>query len=273
MATYRLAYLPADLDADGAQLFAHGAADPVEGSRTYAGAYSYVVAPLTVQYMLGGIPIPDTDDGLPPPPVEPPPPPLLGLVAIYDGATLRVYFDSSFDLTFAEFLNDPETYSIDGGAVVVEAVTPGAAFVELTLTSQPGVGTHTIEIPPEVLRSIAGGLNESIELTFEGRDTSAPTIVNMTPPPGDPLERMTPIQFDLIDDGNLGLVLVTARFPKGPVEVIHDGSGFMRGYSGTVESIANGRHYIFTRDNGWTRWSGPPTISIYATDRNGNEVV
>lgn len=104
----------------------------------------------------------------------------------------------------------------------------------------------------------------------EELDTTAPSITNITPAAGTALSRETLITFDITDNGALGLCMVVAEYPKGPIELVHNGTKYMPGYIGTLE-LSPVRRYSFRRAGGWTQWKGAPKISIYATDRKGNE--
>jgi hypothetical protein len=100
-------------------------------------------------------------------------------------------------------------------------------------------------------------------------DTSPPTVTNFTPAPPGPLLPADTVSFDVVDDNGLRRVLVIAKFGAGPWEVIHDGSSFGPGYSGSVVTAGASKHYVVGRNVGW-----PDTtlgIEVHAIDITGNE--
>lgn len=105
-------------------------------------------------------------------------------------------------------------------------------------------------------------------------DTATPSIGNFVPSAGSAILSTTVIQFDVTDNMSLfRRILVTARFPNGSHEVVHNGDTFTATYNSgdnTRSVIAGGYRYTVRRNGGWTIGSNP-TFFIYAIDFAGNE--
>ena len=105
-------------------------------------------------------------------------------------------------------------------------------------------------------------------------DTTAPTIENITPPPGTQIEPTQAISFDVTDEsGSFRRVLLTATLAKSGVEeVVFDGAEFRGLYAGASSrsSISGGYRFVLLRGGGWP---SSPTIRAFAIDRGGNETL
>lgn len=103
-------------------------------------------------------------------------------------------------------------------------------------------------------------------------DTGSPTVANVLPTPGTPIEENQPVTFDVTDEtGIFRRILVTVRYSNtGITEVVHDGDSFQGAYSllSNRNPISGGFHYSIIRDEGWP---GSPTLRVFAFDRAGNE--
>ena len=94
-----------------------------------------------------------------------------------------------------------------------------------------------------------------------------PRITNFSPGIGISISRLTPVQFDVIDDtGELVIVFVTARMPDGTCETIWDGEAFTPRYSATSAQVAIecGLRFTVRRAGGWTQT--PVRIDVAAVD-------
>ena len=100
-------------------------------------------------------------------------------------------------------------------------------------------------------------------------DTAVPTVLNVVPAPGTPVNPGDEVRFDVTDDsGEFATLLVTVD-QRGIQEVAHDGTRFL-GYYGelsTRELVAGGWRYKVRRTNGWT---STPIFRVYAVDAVGN---
>lgn len=100
----------------------------------------------------------------------------------------------------------------------------------------------------------------------------APVIDSFVPSVGSPLDRNTPIQFNVTDEGSTlrrVMVLVTLN---GETFVVHDGDVFRGQFANysTRVVITGGFQYSIRRNGGWVY---PPTFEISAIDTGGNEAV
>jgi hypothetical protein len=100
-------------------------------------------------------------------------------------------------------------------------------------------------------------------------DTTPPTLTNVVPSPGTPINPADEVRFDMTDDsGEFATLLVTVD-QKGILEVVHDGERFL-GYYGelsTRELVSGGWRYKVRRTGGWT---AAPIFRVYAVDAVGN---
>jgi len=115
-------------------------------------------------------------------------------------------------------------------------------------------------------RTIDGGLSK---LTEAGSDATPPTIDNFSPAVGTPIERNTPISFDVTDASGLQRVMVLVQL-RGDLVCVHDGERFrgnFTNYSSRV-SIADGWRYTVRPNGGWT---SAPSFELLAYDTDGNE--
>lgn len=104
-------------------------------------------------------------------------------------------------------------------------------------------------------------------------DDIAPVVDNFDPAPGTQIEVDTPLRFSVTDNlGSFTRTIVTAKFPDGSEEIIHDWDSFNDYYAAHSARIAitNGFRYTVRRTMGWP---GSPTIRVFAIDSAGNEAV
>lgn len=103
-------------------------------------------------------------------------------------------------------------------------------------------------------------------------DTTAPVIVNFSPPVGTALAATQPVTFDVTDNsGDFRRIIVTALYPRtGIEEVVHDGDSFRGLYQTTSarSMITNGFSFSVLRSGGWP---SSPTFKVFAIDTGGNE--
>lgn len=100
-------------------------------------------------------------------------------------------------------------------------------------------------------------------------DETAPTIANLEPADGN-IRAQTVIEFDLLDELELGMVAIVASFADGSAELVHDGEEFRGSYRGSANArtaITDGFHYAIRRDGGW---EASPTIEWFVVDAAGN---
>jgi len=108
------------------------------------------------------------------------------------------------------------------------------------------------------------------------RFADAPQITGVTPATETEITADTELGFDITDAVGLLLPVVYAPAATGdasrPVawELVHNGSEFLDGYSGTRTAITNGYRYRVTRDAGWNVQN--PQLVVLATDADGNDV-
>lgn len=104
----------------------------------------------------------------------------------------------------------------------------------------------------------------------EPEDTTPPAVSNFAPATG-PIQKSTPISFDVTDDsGNFARIMVLVEFGDGTYEVIHDGVKFATSYASksSRKVITDGYRYTVERLGGWT--SSSMTIRAIGIDLNGN---
>lgn len=106
---------------------------------------------------------------------------------------------------------------------------------------------------------------------LSNKETTPPVVSNLTPAPGTTILSTQAVSLDVTDDsGAFRRVIVTASFPSGASEVVHDGDGFAGYYAGSSRTlIAGGLRYTITRLGGWP---GAPTIKVIAIDPTGTEI-
>lgn len=101
-------------------------------------------------------------------------------------------------------------------------------------------------------------------------DTTPPVVSNFAPATG-PIQKSTPISFDVTDDsGNFARIMVLVEFGDGTYEVIHDGVKFATSYASksSRKVITDGYRYTVERLGGWT--SSSMTIRAIGIDLSGN---
>ena len=99
-------------------------------------------------------------------------------------------------------------------------------------------------------------------------DTTPPVVANVLPAAGGPLLPTDAVSFDVTDETGLAAIIVAGYYPSDRTyDVIHDGTAFGFGYSGTRTPITDGYHYTITRDAGWLEF---PQVRITAIDTGGN---
>lgn len=108
----------------------------------------------------------------------------------------------------------------------------------------------------------------------KGADTELPIITNVSPTPGTNILPSQVISFDVTDNLNaFRRIVVTALYPSGLHEIVHNGDGFTSNYTGSSRSnLSLGYHYSIIRTGGWTIGSNP-TFLVYAIDTSGNEAL
>lgn len=103
-------------------------------------------------------------------------------------------------------------------------------------------------------------------------DSTAPVISNITPAPGSNISPNQIVQFDVTDNIAFRRIVITALYPNGLHEVIHNGDAFTANYavgSGRT-NLVGGYRYTVIRNGGWTIGNNP-TLLAYAIDTAGNE--
>jgi len=100
-------------------------------------------------------------------------------------------------------------------------------------------------------------------------DTTAPTIGNFDPVVGTPLERNSPVSFDVTDDVALRRVAIFVTHNDQTL-VVHDGDSFRGEFSNysTRVAIAGGWRYSVRRNGGWITSA---VFEVIAIDTFGNE--
>lgn len=105
-------------------------------------------------------------------------------------------------------------------------------------------------------------------------DTVLPVITIISPAPNSNLGRNDVVTFTVTDNLTaFRRIVVTALYPDGSHEVVHNGDAFLPNYqhgSSTRTVIANGFQYTMCRVGGWTIGRNP-TLVAYAIDTAGNE--
>jgi len=104
-------------------------------------------------------------------------------------------------------------------------------------------------------------------------DTTAPTIANVTPSPGELPSRTTPIELDVLDvDPGLALVVLLLRYERRQdTVVVHDGEAFRYPFdsgSSLRAAIGGGYHYILLPRGGWV--DDIAELVVIAADGAGN---
>lgn len=101
-----------------------------------------------------------------------------------------------------------------------------------------------------------------------GGDDTPPTIANITPAPGTPVEPDDAISFEVTDAQ--GLHSARVAFTLGDVtELAHDGDFYWPYKASVREDITDGWRFILRRTGGWR---SPPTMHVRANDMACNEV-
>ncbi len=101
-------------------------------------------------------------------------------------------------------------------------------------------------------------------------DETTPTIGNISPAPGTPLNPGDRVSFDATDDSG-ALVHVEVRVAQGAVvETVFDGTSFVGPYATGCgrTAITNGFRFSVVRSGGWI---APPAFSVSAIDGGGNK--
>jgi hypothetical protein len=117
----------------------------------------------------------------------------------------------------------------------------------------------------------SGGSASHILLAPATGDTTAPQIGNFDPAAGTPLERNTPVVFEVTDETALRRVAVFVVHSNQTL-VVHDGDGFrgeFANYSSRV-AIPGGWRYSVRRNGGWL---SAIRFEIIAIDTSGNEAL
>lgn len=111
-----------------------------------------------------------------------------------------------------------------------------------------------------VSAGISGGLDRdrpgSYVPEFNARDEVAPIISNLSPAALSEVQTLTPISFDLTDEGLAGTAfeIVWVEYANGTTEVIFDGTAFSTGFStSTRDAITGGHSYVIRRIGGWSQ--------------------
>jgi hypothetical protein len=98
----------------------------------------------------------------------------------------------------------------------------------------------------------------------------APGVTWISPAVGGVLYRRDSVHFQIttLAGGTFAALVVIAEFPSGVWEVVHDGTSFAAGYSGSVRSaITDGFDFVVTRLAGWPQ---TPSFRIIGVDTAGN---
>jgi hypothetical protein len=187
------------------------------------------------------------------------------------------------------------TYGADyvGGAIT-ETVYDGTAFSTAFLTDSTVTGTLVAgldfyldrdggwpseDVDINVIAVDAQGNVATDTFTYTTNfvpvpiDAVPPTITNFVPPINTDLDKMEPIQFDVLDDLALGRILLEISFLGIDMpEPIYNGNGFTANYSNgenSVTPISGGFRFTVLRNGGWP--STQITVTPYAHDTSGNE--
>jgi hypothetical protein len=103
-------------------------------------------------------------------------------------------------------------------------------------------------------------------------------VQNFEPPAGTPIQRGTPLTFDVIFSNPMVAIIVTVVYAEtGATEVVYDKNGFSSNFktSGDFigserQNIAGGWHFIIRRRSGWPL---SPSIVVQGADSDGQSIV
>jgi len=134
-----------------------------------------------------------------------------------------------------------------------------------------GEQDYSVEVYAE--DDIGGSATDSWNFSslYDLPDETPPVVSNFSPLPGEVLDPLDPIQFDVTDNRSLFTrILVTMTMPDGVEELVHDGNEFNAYYAAHSIRIviAGGFRYTVRRTMGWP---GAPTVRVFAIDSAGNE--
>lgn len=105
----------------------------------------------------------------------------------------------------------------------------------------------------------------------EAPNVTAPTVVEVYPPPGTVIQATTPIAFSVRDEVALAYVAVTVYFPGQPAEIAFDGNNLTAGYA--ADSVLSPQpptriDMLLSRVGGWR---DSPKLRVQAVDTGGLE--
>lgn len=170
--------------------------------------------------------------------------------------------------------------SFQPGFTAGSSRTPTTGGYDLVLAEDGGwLGSFTLRTVVVNTSGVIAVTNAALAYTVSDPppppDVTAPAISNVEPAVLSDVGRLDPIFFDVTDAGELGRVIVAARFVNGAYEVVHDGNDFAAGYAAqsTRTAITDGYRYRVRRTAGWPSLPGaiaPMTIAVWAVDSEGN---
>lgn len=140
---------------------------------------------------------------------------------------------------------------------------------DVRLNGVPEFGGLILRTP----RNLVGDRPLGYNVLGDPKDTTAPQISNITPAPGSAIAPNQILGFDVTDNLNaFRRIVVTALYPTGLHEIVHNGDAFTANYSAgsSRSNLAGGFHYNVIRTGGWIVGSNP-TFLVYAIDTDGNE--
>lgn len=115
-----------------------------------------------------------------------------------------------------------------------------------------------------------------------GGDGTGPTVENFQPAEGEQITAATPVEFDVILNGDteapLAAIVVSVLYKQtGAIETVYDREGFAVNFrpqgaflGSTRASLSNGWHFKVRRRSGWPM---SPTIKVQGADTAGNSIV
>lgn len=106
----------------------------------------------------------------------------------------------------------------------------------------------------------------------------APVVQNFQPSAGTPIQRGTPLTFDVIFSNTLVAIIVTVVYAEtGATEVVYDKNGFSSNFATSGDfigserqNISGGWHFIIRRRAGWPL---SPSIVVQGADSDGQSIV
>jgi hypothetical protein len=108
------------------------------------------------------------------------------------------------------------------------------------------------------------------QLSGQVADSTPPTIANILPTPGTPIDRSQAITFDVLDNVSAFRRVEVFVALGGDTFVVHDGDTFKGQFTNLSSRtpIAGGYHFSVRKNGGWIQ---PPSFEVHAVDTAGNE--